>query len=72
MTGQYLSNCHQAGVTALSLGERMDLAKEVMKNTARDSLRFRWLQDEATAEQWERASHAADAGAEVDAMMACR
>lgn len=30
--------------------------------------RWRWLKEEATAEQWERASHALDADAEIDAM----
>lgn len=30
--------------------------------------RWRWLKEDATAEQWERASHALDADAEIDAM----
>ena len=30
--------------------------------------RWRWLKEDATAEQWERASYALDADAEIDAM----
>lgn len=30
--------------------------------------RWRWLKEDATAEQWERAGHALDADAEIDAM----
>lgn len=30
--------------------------------------RWRWLKEDASAEQWERASHALDAGVEIDAM----
>jgi hypothetical protein len=30
--------------------------------------RWRWLKEDATAEQWERVSHALDADAEIDAM----
>lgn len=30
--------------------------------------RWEWLKNEATAEQWERASHALDVDAEIDAM----
>lgn len=30
--------------------------------------RWRWLKEDATAEQWERASNALDADAEIDAM----
>ena len=30
--------------------------------------RWRWLKEDATPEQWERARHALDADAEIDAM----
>jgi hypothetical protein len=30
--------------------------------------RWSWLKEDATAEQWERASHALDADVEIDAM----
>ena len=30
--------------------------------------RWRWLKEDATSEQWERASHALDTDAEIDAM----
>lgn len=30
--------------------------------------RWRWLKEDASPEQWERASHALDADAEIDAM----
>lgn len=46
---------------------RMQLARE-LADCRIDARRFRWLQDEATAAQWERASHAADSGAEIDQM----
>jgi len=35
---------------------------------AKELERWRWLKEDATAEQWERASHALDADAEIDAM----
>ncbi len=46
---------------------RMQLAKE-LADCRIDARRFRWLQEDATAAQWERASHAADSGAEIDQM----
>lgn len=56
----------------LPMPDRLALANKVMNDMVRDSLRFRWLRDEATAEQWGRAGHALDSGTEVDAMMVCR
>jgi len=35
---------------------------------AKELERWRWLKEDATAEQWERASHALDSDAEIDAM----
>lgn len=56
------------------LPERLELANKVMNDMVRDALRYRFLRDEATGPQWERASHttSADTDAEVDAMMVCR
>lgn len=67
-----MSTTEETPAQPLPMPERLALANKVMDDTVRNSLRFRWLQEEATAEQWERASHALDAGAEVDAMMVCR
>jgi len=35
---------------------------------AKELERFRWLKEDATAEQWERISHALDVDAEIDAI----
>lgn len=60
--------------TTLSLAEKTKLAHEIMEEMVRDALRYRFLRDEATCTQWERASHATPGGtdAEIDAMMVCK
>jgi len=60
--------------TTQLLAEKTKLANNVMDEIVRDALRYRFLRDEATGPQWERASHATPGGtdAEIDAMMVCK